>query len=144
MVATYSDRLLILKCSFISAEEKSEALENAMEVVDAPPEFSKVEFAEQLVEVNQILYVNSSQEIDFENLPDEIPITYCSYQDLIEHVTIHCAMESAKLTDSDTIDVLTEMCFSSPRDSCSPLNDEVFQAFLDYHWSQNQRGYIVL
>ena len=69
MVATYSDRLLILKCSFISGEEKAEALENSVEVVDAPPEYSKVEFAEQLVEVNQILYVNSSQEIDFEDLP---------------------------------------------------------------------------
>ena len=39
LVSTFSDRLLILKSSFVSRDEKLEALENSVEVINTPVKF---------------------------------------------------------------------------------------------------------
>jgi hypothetical protein len=51
-------------------------------------------------------------------------------------------MKSSKLNDTGTVDALVELSYSDPGDSTSPLNDEVFRIFLDYHWETNQRFFI--
>jgi hypothetical protein len=44
VTATYFDRLLILNCTFISGDEKEDALDNVLEIVEAPSQFTKVAF----------------------------------------------------------------------------------------------------
>ena len=124
--ATYACRLMVLQCTFITNEEKRRNLDYAIEVVDAPNKFCKVDFGDQKHSVNQIMYVDENRSINFEELPYKIPITYVQYKDMVEHVTIHCGMESASLVDEHTVTVLEKVADSDIDDPFAPANDEAF------------------
>lgn len=104
LIATFNCRISILEAPYILKKEKEYNLKTQIRKVKAADKYCKVEFDSKFSRNgSQILYVDNSKDIDFEQLPKKIPIKYALHKDFVDHVTVGYPMLSPNITHEENL-----------------------------------------
>jgi len=94
---------LILECTFITKEERTDTLDIALEwTTDVETKYQNVEIISPIKDVHEVIYADNHPEITFGSLESKVPIKFIQHKDRVKYGTIQCAMNSLSLDDEST------------------------------------------